>query len=165
MPITLAPELLAAMEQHASLEIGNGVVYLAAYSWARANSFEGFSKRWRNDAQDEFAHAQNFVKFVARYHVAIAPTVVLAGGVSGVVSIQSLAELAAMLEAVTEESMRTLVATAEKTGDAAAVEWLSGKLLDQQKERKKADDFTARVRGLSPDGLTIMDRKIEKGGW
>lgn len=166
MALTLAPELANALAGHAAIEIGNSVAYLSAYSWARANGWEGFAKRWKNDAKDEHGHAQNFVKFIARYNVAISVSCTNPA-MTGTPTIPALADFAAALEGVTEESMRGLVAVAEKAGDAAAVEWLSGKLLDQQKERKKADDFASRVRDAAaePGSLMLLDRKLEHGGW
>jgi len=169
MALTLHPELLEALTIHAGVEIGNAVFYLSAYSWARANGWEGFSKRWKNDAFDEFAHAQNFVKFIARYNVAInaEPKIRPMPEPELGQTLLGLAALAAALEGMTEESMRDLLRVAEGVGDGAAVEWISGKLLDQQKERKKADDFAARVQdaAVEPGCLVILDRKLERGGW
>jgi ferritin len=160
-------ELLVAMVAHTGKELRNHHLYLAAYSWARAIGWEGFSKRWKNAAVEEAKHAQNFVKFCARYGAHFSPWPELDKDPIH----ESLEELAALeyaLELDTENSMSNLVVLAEKVGDMAAVEWLSGKLLEQQKDTKQSDDFATRVSDAarSSDGaMVILDRQLERKGW
>jgi ferritin len=166
MPITLSPDLLKALAMQAALEQFNGMSYQSLYQAARADGFEGFAKYFKNEAMDEFGHAQNWLKYIARYNVRSDGFHVQDATIAAK-TIPEMVQQAAELEAATEESMRQVLTIAEGAGDGAAVEWVSGKLLDQQKMRKQADDFAARVRDAAnePGCLAIMDRKLERGVW
>jgi ferritin len=156
----LTPEVEAALQAQVSLELRNALAYLAAYSSLRSLGWEGFSKLAKNDAFGEFGHAQNFVKYMARREAAAA-TIPLEGGEKVDMAPVEFAELAAKLEAETEEAMALVVQTADEAGDVGTVEYVSGKLIDQQKESQDARDFAARVRSCSEDALVLMDRELE----
>lgn len=166
MAITLDARLLAVLVAHAGQEQANGLSYQELYQAARADGWEGFSKRWKNEAMDEFGHAQNWLKYIAKYNAraGVAPLPMVK---DAPISVVDMAIVAAELEAATENSMRAVLAVAQEVGDGAAEQWVGEKLLDQQKSRKQADDFAARVKDAAgePGSLTIIDRKLERGVW
>ena len=167
--MVLAPELKEAIRKHACMEMGNGDAYLNLYQRARAEGWEGFSKRWKKDAVEERKHAQNWAKYLARRdeEAFLISTPVAEENDLTSSDIAGFAELAAMLEDQTEESMREVFAVAERVHDAAAAEWVADKLMDQEVEAKQARDFARRVRDAAGNlgALVIIDRKMEKGGW
>lgn len=152
--------LTAAFQTQVSIEIRNALAYLAAYSALRATGWEGFSKQAKNDAFGEFAHAQNFVKYMARREEITGAVPALPVG-ELVTEPKSFAMLAASLEAETEDAMRNLVKVAESAGDPGAVEYVSGKLVEQEKESQDARDFAARISECGPDSLVLIDRELE----
>jgi ferritin len=153
--------LVGAIEKHVALEAGNVCAYLTAYSWARANGFEGFAKRWKNDARDEEGHAQNWAKYAARRHAAISVSADIGAVDTG--GIQSISRSAAELEEATTKSMEQLALLADEVGDPDAAEYISAKLIDQTKEAKCAWDFAERVADLTPAEIVLADRMIENG--
>jgi ferritin len=158
----LDPRLLEALQEQVNIEAGNSIAYLNLYSRCRASGFEGFSKRWKNEAFDEFGHAQNYVKYIARFDDVCtcdpdSPSVEVAGP-------KEAASLASQLEQDTEKAIRAAVAVAEEVGDVDAVEYLSGKLVEQCKMSKDARDFSRYVAALAPDTLVLFDRKLENNG-
>jgi ferritin len=164
--IDMDPVLADAFEKHVARELVNAVTYLRAYSVLRAKGWEGFSKRWKNEAFDEFGHAQNFTKYLARRGVAW-EAVPIEPEASTDEEPVGLAKLAYMLEGETEQSMRGLVQTATTAKDDSAVEYVSGKLVEQEKMTKKAWDFAERLQSASeePGALVILDRQLENKEW
>ena len=167
MPHEMNSELHAAVEKHVAKELRNALLYLAAYSWARAKGWEGFSKRWKNAAVEEIKHAQNFLKFCARYSASVKPwpetdSDDLPDSVEGVAGLEKA------LEVDTLHSMNDLAVLADEVGDMAAVEWVSTKLEVQQKDAKKSADFARLVAEAARSGngaLVILDREMERKGW
>jgi ferritin len=143
-----------------SIEIRNALAYLAAYSVLRAAGWRGFAKCAEKDAHGEFAHGHAFVEYMARREefCLTAPAVEVGNLVTDP---KSFAMLAASLEAETEDAMRQLVKVAESAGDSGAVEYISGKLVEQEKESQDARDFAARIAECGPDSLVLIDREIE----
>lgn len=161
----MAPELKAAIEKHISLEYGNSYMYLFAYQWLRANSWEGFAKKFKNDSVDEAKHAQNFAKYLAKRNV---NAEMLTPQLSPVPQeVAGLAMFAASLESDTEDSMAELIEIATRVGDHAAVQWLSEKLQAQETERKQADDFASQILAASAQtgALVLLNRQVERKGW
>jgi len=76
-----------------------------------------------------------------------------------------MVEQAADLERETEQAMNAVLMVATTANDGAAVEWISGKLLEQVKERKRAEDFAARVRDAAgePGCLALLNIKLNGG--
>ena len=157
------PTLLSAVEEHACVEAGNAIAYLNAYSILRATGWMGFSKKMKNEVDDEMGHAQNFAKLAAKYDnvVTIDPDYPEAPAATDPIA---LAQFASDLEAATEASMRKLVDIATGAGDTFVVEWVSGKLLEQVKWSKQARDFVKYLEGLSKDELVELDRRLENNG-
>lgn len=164
--MNLAPELLDALAAHAALEQRNGLCYQSLYQAARADAFEGFAKGFKNDAIGEFGHAQNWLKYIAKYNVRL-PAMQAIESVMPASTVAEMVEQAAELERATEASMERVLSVAEGVRDGAAVEWISSKLTDQQKERKQAEDFSARIGAAAgePGCLTLIDRMLERGEW
>jgi ferritin len=161
----ISGELKAAIEKHISIEYGNSYLYLFAYQWARANGWEGFAKKWKEDSIDEAKHAQSFAKYLAKRNAdARMHPIELAEAPAG---IPELAAFSAQLENDTEDSMAELVETANRVGDTAAAQWLSEKLMAQETERKQADDFAKQIHEAAAQtgALVILNRQIERKGW
>lgn len=163
----LDPKLVEALQSQVNIEAGNAIAYLNLYSICRAAGFEGFSKRWKNEAFDEFGHAQNYVKYVARFDDTVdcrpdAPETPQPR--DGATCPLVCAMAASQLEADTEKAIRAAVVVAEEAGDVDAVEYLSGKLVEQSKMSKDARDFSKYVNALTPETLVLFDRKLENNG-
>ncbi len=152
--------LSAAFQSQVSVEIRNALAYLAAYSVLRATGWHGFARCAESDSQGEFAHGHAFVEYMARREESIS-AVPLLPVVYNVTDPKSFAMLAASLEAETEDAMRELVKVAESVGDPGAVEYVSGRLVEQEKESQEARDFAARVAECGPDSLVLIDRDLE----
>lgn len=151
--------LQSAWKDHITLETRNGFLYLLAYSWLRANGWEGFSKRFKNEAQDEFGHAQNWVKYLARRNLAI-------DGLDAAMSEAADSPaawfaLASEAEEATEASMKEIVLLADQAGDPQAVEWVSSKLEEQERWTKDARDLAARIAEADAGCLVLLDREFE----
>jgi ferritin len=156
------PKIIEAFTKQSCLEAGNAVGYLNAYAWLRAEGWVGLSKQYKNAAQEELGHAQNWVKHMARFDVAIKV-------VPAIVDIptetpEGLVRAAADIEQETEDSMRAVIKIAEEVGDAEIVEWASGKLVEQSHDTKVARDFAKYIEKAArePGTLVIIDRKLER---
>lgn len=160
----LDPKLLEAFNRQISVEIRNSLAYLAGYGWLRANGWEGTSKLFKNGALEEMAHAQNWVKYVARRD--LVAKVAGSEAVEVPEDLVGLVRFAADLEDDTETEMRNLIKVAEEAGDADAVEYISGKLLEQTKDAKQARDRAKYFEAVKDSGtLVILDRKLENKGF
>ena len=164
--IEIDPKLAAAFENQIAVELGNAIAYLSAYSALRALGWEGFSKKMKNEAFDEFGHAQNFTKYLARRGMAWEAKEIVAPEAAES-NPAALAELAYNLEAATESVMRDLVTAAQDAKDESAVEYVAGKLVEQEKMTKQTWDFSQRVKDAAGEigALVILDRQIENKGW
>jgi ferritin len=154
--------LLAEFNRHIAIEIRNSLAYLAAYAWLRANDWEGFAKGMKNENIDEMGHAQNFVKYCARRDD-VAKIAAESPENFEDADPARLVQFAADLEDETEESMRRLVKVAFEVGDDDAIEYVSGKLLEQTKLAKQARQFAAEIERASHDSgaLVILNRQLE----
>ena len=170
--MNLKPELRAEFIRHAELEIANGVYYLQAYSILRATGWEGFSKIFKNDAADEFGHAQNWIKYLARrldvwtpsaFEVASFPKI-MADSENGPVS--SLFQFREEREVETRDSMEVVADLANSSRDEAALQWVTERLVDQELEAKKAIDLSLRIEGMAktPGMLDEYDDTLERKG-
>lgn len=152
-------KLAGVIMGHIGIEIGNSIAYLNAFSWASANGWEGFAERWRKAAADEQRHAADWTEYLARRGevVSVHPSV----GEIKADSVKALCESEALLESDTEKSMHAIAAVADEVQDADALEFISGKLLEQTKDSKKSADFAARIKGTDDGVLALIDRQIE----
>jgi ferritin len=151
--------LTAAFQTQVSIEIRNALAYLAAYSVLRAAGWRGFAKCAEKDSHGEFAHGHAFVEYMARREEAC--TVIPHEYLATATDPKSFAALAASLEDETENSMRQLALEATRCADVGAIEYISGKLVEQEKESQDARDFAARIAECGPDSLVLIDRELE----
>lgn len=162
----LDAKCVSVLQKLVGVELRNGIVYLEAYSWLRANGWEGFSKRMKNAAFEEFAHAQNWIKYLAR-RGETCPALVAShdGGMPD--SPLAAAEREQELEESTEAMMRLVVEVATETKEDGLVEYASGKLVEQEKDTKRSRDFAVRIAEAAKQSgaLVILDRDCERRGW
>jgi ferritin len=152
-------KLIAAWHDHVGMEARNGLVYFLAYSWLRANGWEGFAKHFKKEAADEFGHAQNWIKYLARRNLTV-PSL-SAGATESADSPAGWFAIAREMEETTEMSMQEIVEMATELGDHQAVEWASTKLEEQERWSKDACDLACRVADVDAGCLVLLDREFE----
>lgn len=152
--------LTSAFQTQVSIEIRNALAYLAAYSVLRAAGWRGFARCAEEVAHGEFAHGHAFVEYMARREefCLTAPAAEVGNLVTDP---KSFAMLAASLEDDTEDAMHDLALDAMRCADVGAIEYVSGKLVEQEKESQDARDFAARIAECGPDSLVLIDRELE----
>jgi ferritin len=160
----MVPALLEAFNKQISIELRNSIAYLQGGAWLRANGWGGTAKYFKNNAEEEHGHTQNFIEYVARRdQVATVKPVDLELPETTLVK---LIRFAADLEDDTETEMRALVKVAEEVGDDDAVEYVSGKLVEQTKSAKQARDLAKYFEAAKDSGtLVLLDRELENKGF
>lgn len=140
----LDPKLLSDFARHISMENGNAIAYQTASNWCEANAWNGFAKMFNEDSNGELGHAQAFSAYCSMSGEAVSSEVDIPT-MPTEPSIATITAFAAKLESDTEQSMRDLLAIAEEVKDGAAVEFISGRLVNQVAESKAAADIAAKV--------------------
>lgn len=158
----MSNELKAAFGMQVGVEMLNSLAYLRLSMAARVLGFRGFAKEFEEDSAGERLHAARWAEFASRYNVQVPleGTVVELPAVP--TTIAAMFEQAADLERRTEQTMEDAIEAAEAGGDCTAAAWIGERLIEQQAERKQAEDLAARVADLDPSGLTIFDRLMQK---
>lgn len=157
-------ELLAALQQHLTMERQASAAYFAMAIWFAERELRGFSHFFKHESRDEQEHAGTF----ADYLIARGQTVVLQEIPAPPQSWQSPEEILAasfQMEADVTSSLQQMYAMAERSGDTRTTVFLDPLIDSQVDSENTFAHVLGRVRFAQnqPAALLIIDGELSDG--
>lgn len=158
----MKPELIEAFEKQIAHEFYAAQMYLAMSNWCAVESYSGFAKFFRKQAEEEREHAEKFIDHLLERGVN--PKILaLPAAEPSVDSPLATAKLALKLE---EENTRGIVACYElalEVKDYPSLSLLQWFIAEQMEEEAWAGDLVTKcTRCECPGALFNLDRHIVK---
>lgn len=157
-------ELLAALQQHLTMERQASAAYFAMAIWFAERELRGFGHFFKQEAQDEQEHAGT----VADYLIARGQTVELQdipAPRQGWASVEEILAASFAMEADVTTSLQQMYAMAERSGDTRTTVFLDPLVDSQVASENTFAHLLGRVRFAQnqPAALLIIDGELSDG--
>ncbi|MBL9134406.1 MAG: ferritin [Verrucomicrobiales bacterium] len=160
--MSLSPNVAAALETQATLELAAAQNYLAMSCWCEVQQYDGFARFFRKQAAEEREHAERLLKHLTDRDVVphlgaiAAPNIAFKG-------LMSVAQAAYDLERANTRGIHQAYEAALAEKDYPAQVLLHWFISEQVEEEAWSDKLIAKIRDAGCSGaLLSLDRHLEK---